>query len=272
TGAMAKREGRFALADGGTIFLDEVGELPLDLQTKLLRVLQEGEFEPVGSSKTRKVDVRVLAATNRDLLRHVQDGKFREDLYYRLNVFPLAVPPLRQRGEDIVLLAASFAERIARRMGRQPAPLSAEAIRRLKAYGWPGNVRELVSVIERAVITSESGELNLNRALPEVAEVATAPALPPEKPPTDAAAPSIYTTQELESLERQNLLRALEVTHGKVAGEKGAARLLGINPSTLNSRLRALGIKRPRPTLWTSAQVPLVAALSCLASGWPASA
>jgi PAS domain S-box-containing protein len=269
TGALTKREGRFALADGGTIFLDEVGELPLDLQTKLLRVLQEGEFEPVGSAKTRKVDVRVVAATNRDLLRQVKEGKFREDLYYRLNVFPLVVPPLRERGEDIVLLARAYVERFARRMGRPPAALSGDALRRLKAYAWPGNVRELVSVIERAVITAEAGELNLKRALPEVEEATAAPALPTEQPAPDAA-PYVYTIQEWESMERQNLLRALEVTKGKVSGEKGAARLLGINPSTLNSRLKALGIKRPRPALWTTLSVHLIACLSCLAPTWPA--
>jgi PAS domain S-box-containing protein len=264
TGAMTRRAGRFALADGGTIFLDEVGELPLDLQAKLLRVLQGGEFEPVGSSKTRKVDVRVLAATNRDLLRHVKDGKFREDLFYRLNVFPITVPPLRERGDDVVLLAAAYAERFARRMGRQPPPLSPEAISRLKAYAWPGNVRELVNVIERAVITSQDGQLNLERALPEAAGTLAVPA-PPAAKAAGHATGSVYTIQELESLERQNLLRALEAANGKVAGEKGAARLLGMNPSTLNSRLKALGIKRPRPALWMAAQLHLAAFLSCLA-------
>ena len=167
TGATKKREGRFALAHGGTIFLDEVGELPLDLQSKLLRVLQEGEFEPVGSSQTRKVDVRVLAATNRDIESAARAGKFREDLYYRLNVFPIQVPPLRERRGDVGPLAAGFAKKFAQRMGRSIEPLSDDCIRRLEAYRWPGNVRELQNIVERAVITSRDGRLNLDRALPE---------------------------------------------------------------------------------------------------------
>ncbi len=167
TGATKKRDGRFALAHGGTIFLDEVGELPLDLQSKLLRVLQEGEFEPVGSSHTRKVDVRVIAATNRDLQTCVRDSKFREDLYYRLNVFPLQLPPLRERREDIGILASVFAQKFAQRMGRTLEPLSEDCLRRLQAYSWPGNVRELQNIIERAVITSRDGKLDLDRALPE---------------------------------------------------------------------------------------------------------
>src|SRR5262249_2210171 len=158
TGAPAKRDGRFTLADGGTIFLDEVGELPLELQSKLLRVLQEGEFEPVGSSRTRKVDVRVVAATNRDLQRAVSEGKFREELFYRLNVFPLPLPPLRERGDDVVMLAERFARQFAARAGQRLAPLSAEAAARLRRYSWPGNVRELQNVIERAVITARGGQ------------------------------------------------------------------------------------------------------------------
>lgn len=240
TGATKRREGRFTLADGGTIFLDEVGELPLDLQVKLLRVLQEREFEPVGSSQTRKVDVRILAATNRDLSRSVQQGDFRDDLYYRLNVFPVDLPPLRERGEDIVLLAWVFAKRFAKRLGRPIEPFSHECIRRLQAYRWPGNVRELQSVIERALITSRDGQVNLDRALPVIAGVAAVPTTPP-----DGSGTQVRTARELEALERQNLLLALESTGWRVAGENGAARLLGVNPSTLNSRLKALGIKRP---------------------------
>lgn len=161
TGATQKREGRFALADHGTIFLDEIGELSLDLQAKLLRVLQEGEFALVGSSRTKKVDVRVIAATNRDLDQYVRDGKFREDLYYRLNVFPIQIPPLRERGDDLVLLASAFAAKFAQRLGRKIEPLSDACKGRLKAYPWPGNVRELQNVMERAVITSRDGRLNL---------------------------------------------------------------------------------------------------------------
>src|SRR5687768_11092682 len=158
TGATKRRDGRFALAHGGTIFLDEVGELPLDLQSKLLRVLQEGEFEPVGSSQTRKVDVRVIAATNRDLERSVREGKFREDLYYRLNVFPIQLPALRERRADIAILATAFAQKFAQRLGRTLEPLSEDCLKRLQAYNWPGNVRELQNIIERAVITSRRSE------------------------------------------------------------------------------------------------------------------
>lgn len=242
TGATKKREGRFALADGGTIFLDEIGELPLDLQVKLLRVLQEGEFELVGSSHTRKVDVRVIAATNRDLYKAVKDGKFREDLYYRLNVFPIEVPPLRERGDDIVLIATTLAQRFAERMGRTIESLSDRDIRRLKFYSWPGNVRELQNVFERAVITSQGGRLNLDRALPETDKYSSATSTAP----VGEKSQLIHTVHEIEELERQNLIRALEATGWRVSGENGAARLLGINSSTLSSRMKALGIKRPR--------------------------
>lgn len=240
TGATKKRDGRFALADKGTIFLDEIGELPIDLQAKLLRVLQEGEFEPVGSSHTRKVSARVLAATNRDLATAVKDGRFREDLYYRLNVFPIRLPPLRERGDDVITLATFFMQRFALRMGRNIDPLTPECVRRLKAYGWPGNVRELHNVIERAVITACDGRLNLERALPEVTSI-TANA-PDDEP---ATAGVIRTAKELEDLERTNILRALETANWKVSGEQGAARLLGMNPSTLSSRMKALGIAKP---------------------------
>ena len=241
TGATKKRDGRFALAHGGTIFLDEVGELPIDLQVKLLRVLQEGEFEPVGSSQTRKVDVRVLAATNRDLQQAIRDGKFREDLYYRLNVFPIDVPPLRERGDDISLLASTFASKFAQRMGRFIEPLSEDCLRRLKAYSWPGNVRELQNVIERGVITSRDGRLNLDRALPESGRVTATEALSSE-----GTARRVRTAKELEALERTNLMDALEATGWRVAGENGAAQLLGMKPTTLSSRMKALGVERKR--------------------------
>ncbi len=242
TGATARREGRFALADGGTIFLDEVGELPLDLQAKLLRVLQEGEFEPVGSSKTRKVDVRVIAATNSELADDVRQGRFREDLYYRLNVFPLHVPPLRERGDDVLLLARAFARKFAERMARRVEPLSSDDERCLCAYAWPGNVRELQNVIERAVITARDGRLRLDAMLPcapsNVASMVTSAG----ETMDDSR---VYTCDEWQDLERQNILRALAAADWKVAGDSGAAARLGLKPSTLSSRMKALGISRP---------------------------
>jgi PAS domain S-box-containing protein len=242
TGATARREGRFALADGGTIFLDEVGELPLDLQAKLLRVLQEGEFEPVGSSKTRKVDVRVIAATNCDLADDVRNGRFREDLYYRLNVFPLHVPPLRERGDDVLLLARAFVRKFAERMARRVEPLSTDDERCLCAYSWPGNVRELQNVIERAVITSRDGRLRLDSVLPRLQPDAGKPVSVPAAKQDDGR---VYTCEEWQDLERQNILRALTAADWKVAGDSGAAARLGLKPSTLSSRIKALGISRP---------------------------
>jgi PAS domain S-box-containing protein len=243
TGATQRRDGCFALADGGTIFLDEVGELSLDLQAKLLRVLQEGEFTPVGSSHLRKVNVRVIAATNRDLNKAIRETRFREDLYYRLNVFPISVPPLRERDDDVVILACEFAAKFAQRMGKRIEPMSEEIKERLKAYSWPGNVRELQNVIERAVITSRDGFINLDRALPEapmeIAKTLSAQA-------ATQRTPRVLPLRELQQLERTNILHALESAAWRVAGKDGAAALLGMNPSTLNSRIRALKIERPR--------------------------
>jgi transcriptional regulator with GAF, ATPase, and Fis domain len=241
TGATLKREGRFALADGGTLFLDEIGELPLELQAKLLRVLQEGEFEPLGSSRTRYVDVRVVAATNRDLAQEVQAGRFREDLYFRLNVFPVQLPPLRERTEDIPLLVAAFLERLRVRLGRTFQAPSRESIRQLQAYPWPGNVRELHNIVERAVIRAEDGYLDFARALPEQ------PALKPLLTSTaEVRATRVLTARELEEIERANYLLALELCNWQVSGDSGAARLLGIKASTLTSRLKALGLHRVR--------------------------
>jgi transcriptional regulator with GAF, ATPase, and Fis domain len=237
TGATQRREGRFALADGGTIFLDEIGELPLELQGKLLRVLQEGELELVGGSRTRKVDVRVVAATNRDLEREVREGRFREDLYYRLSVFPLRLPPLRERGDDVVLLATAMTEKLSRTLGKPVAPPGPADAAALRAYAWPGNVRELRNVVERAIITSTSGRLDLERALP---------AAPP--PPARAPAPrrdEILTDDGLRRLERDNMVAALERAGWRVGGDDGAARLLGVSPSTLKSRMKALDVRRP---------------------------
>jgi PAS domain S-box-containing protein len=245
TGATARREGRFALADGGTIFLDEVGELPIELQAKLLRVLQEGELEPVGSSRTRKVDVRVVAATNRDLGRAIAEGRFREDLYYRLAVFPITLPPLRERGDDVVVLAAELARQIGARMGRRIEPIGPEVAARLKAYAWPGNVRELQNVIERAVITGCDGRLNLERALPGPSAVEPVAAGGVGAPAGESAG-EVLTADALARLERDNIVRALERTDWRVAGESGAAQLLGMAPSTLSSRMKALGVRRQR--------------------------
>jgi len=193
----------------------------------------------VGSSRTHKVDVRVLSATNRDLEREVREGRFREDLFYRLNVFPIRVPPLRERTEDIQPLAEAFVKRFATRLGRRFAPLTPECVRRLQAYGWPGNIRELENVIERAAITARDGRLNLERALPEIS-TGTLPPAPEEQ------RVRIRTVRELEALERANLMLALEASNWRVSGEHGAAQRLGMNPSTLASRIKALGIQRPR--------------------------
>jgi PAS domain S-box-containing protein len=240
TGAAARRIGRFELAHRGTIFLDEVAELPLELQPKLLRVLQEGEFEPVGSSQSRKVDVRVIAATNRDLSADVKAGRFREDLFYRLHVFPIAVPPLRERGSDVELLARRFIERYCARMGKAPLELTADCLRRLRSYHWPGNVRELENVIERAVIIAGNAHLNLRDVLP------LQNLRPVGEPRGSEAVPVLRTKNELREMERATLIRALEDAKWKVAGARGAAHKLGIPPSTLASRIKALGIQRPK--------------------------
>ncbi|MFZ0711794.1 MAG: sigma 54-interacting transcriptional regulator [Terrimicrobiaceae bacterium] len=242
TGAAARRDGRFAQADGGTLFLDEIGELPLDLQAKLLRVLQEGEFEPLGGSKTRKVDVRVIAATNRNLEDEISDGRFRGDLFYRLNVFPIRLPALRERGDDIFLLAEAFGRRFAERMGRHFEGLADEDKRRLKAYLWPGNVRELQNVIERWLILSSGCKLDLSRAMPQVdggEQVETAAAALSASQPT-----KVLSAAELEEFEKRNLLRALETCGWKISGAKGVSALLGLPPSTVSSRIKALRIQR----------------------------
>ena len=257
TGATRTREGRFDLADGGTILLDEVGELPLELQPKLLRALEEGEFEPVGSSETRRVDVRVIGATNRDLESAVRGGRFREDLYYRLAVFPVELPPLRERGDDVVLLARAFADEFAGRYGRPSPTLDADDRRALRSYRWPGNVRELRNVIERAVITARDDRLDVTRYLPSAGRgqdedgADSTPETPPRSDPAGRGAPGdrvrILRDEELRRLERENLVRALEVSGWTVAGDDGAAARLGIPPSTLRSRIKSFGIERPAP-------------------------
>ena len=241
TGATKKREGRFALADGGTIFLDEVGELPLDLQAKLLRVLQEGEFEPVGSSETQKVDVRVITATHRDLEQASQAGTFRSDLFYRLNVFPIALPALREREEDVVILANLFIDRFSKKMVRDFDPLDSIAVAQLKGYQWPGNVRELENVIERALITATQSKICFLNVLPVNGVVGQANLEADQA----SGAPAIRTMQELQQLEHDNIVCALDQVDWKVSGEQGAAKLLGIKPTTLSSKMKSLGIARP---------------------------
>jgi len=240
TGAHRDRVGRFQLADGGTIFLDEVGEIPQELQGKLLRVLQESEFERVGDDVTRRVDVRVIAATNRDLEQQVAEGKFREDLFYRLSVFPVEVPPLRQRREDVVQLAQHFLDVTCKDFGRKPMKLNRRQVEALKEYDWPGNVRELKNVIERAVILSQGNVLRLDLSLPEAA-------IRTEQPGDSSrqGVDAVLTEKELKALQKKNLLAALKQANWRVSGKAGAAELLGIRPTTLNDRIRAFGIKKP---------------------------
>jgi formate hydrogenlyase transcriptional activator len=240
TGAMRDRIGRFELADGGTLFLDEVGEIPLELQGKLLRVLQEGNFERVGEERTRAVDVRVIAATNRDLKQEVQRGRFREDLYFRLNVFPIETVPLRERREDIPLLAQHFLTRESKAL-KSNLRLSEGDARRLTRYDWPGNVRELQNVIERAAILSQNGRLRID--LPDGSAMQPTTSAARQKA---EARPTVMTSSEMRDHERANILAALEACTGKVFGPGGAAEMLDIKPTTLASRIKALGIA-PRP-------------------------
>ena len=243
TGAIKDRVGRFQLADRGTLFLDEVGEIPLDLQSKLLRVLQEGEFERVGEDATRKVDVRVVAATNRDLGRASQEKHFREDLYYRLSVFPIVVPPLRERKEDLPTLARHFVRNACLRMGLPEPSLTEGAVRTITAYDWPGNIRELQHVIERAVILGRGRSLPLDLRAPDRRSPATEPEsshrAEPDARPT-AQVKKIMTIEQFHELEIANYRAALKQAGGKVYGANGAAALLGIAPTTLASRLKSL--------------------------------
>ncbi len=236
TGAVKDRIGRFQLAHRGTLFLDEVAETPLEMQSKLLRVLQEGEYERVGEGKTRQSDARLIAATNRDLKAEVEAGRFRRDLYYRLNVFPIEVPTLRHRRDDIELLATYHLERISRRLGRKPRKLTKAEVSQLTAYDWPGNVRELQNVIERAIIR-QSGERLDFELQPKIPQRGGAPA--PTAQPSEF---EVITDAEMRRRERDNIVRALERTNGIVFGPRGAAALLGIKPTTLASRLEKMGV------------------------------
>src|SRR5262249_10215473 len=230
TGAIERRVGRFELAHRGTIFLDEVGELPLETQVKLLRVLQEREFEPVGSSKSVNVDVRVIAATNRDLQEAMASGKFRADLFYRLNVFPIRVPPLRERASDVPQLAMFFLGQYGKAFGRRIERMSDATIERLIRYPWPGNIRELQNVIERAVVLCQGTVLELDEGLLPATESAVSAAAPQPVP-----APSGLGT--LEEIERAHILATLEKTGWLIEGAKGAAKILAIHPNTLRSRM-----------------------------------
>jgi PAS domain S-box-containing protein len=244
TGAIDRRIGRFELAHGGTIFLDEIGDMPPDLQAKLLRVLQEQEFERVGGSNLIKVDVRVIAATNRDLFRSVSEGTFRQDLYYRLNVFPIQLPPLRERREDIAPLVHYFVRRFSLKIGRKITRIQRETMERLVSYSWPGNVRELENVIERAVILSRGIELEVAPGvLPDIAVVASAQAVAP-RPAAEEKSTGAPSPQTIDQVERGHILAVLMQTNWRIEGSDGAAALLNLNPSTLRSRMKKLGVQR----------------------------
>jgi transcriptional regulator with GAF, ATPase, and Fis domain len=229
TGAIARQAGRFEIADGSTIFLDEIGELPLELQPKLLHVLQEGEFERLGGARTIKVDVRVIAATNRDLAQAVREGRFREDLFYRLDVFPIELPPLRERPEDIPLLTWIFVKEFSNSMGKQIEKISADSMSTLMAYSWPGNIRELRNVIERAMILAHGPILHVKLGHKPLR-------LDPGKPADGT----------LDQAERAHIVRALERCGWRIRGVSGAAEQLGVKPTTLESRMKKLGIVQTR--------------------------
>ncbi|HXR48302.1 MAG TPA: sigma 54-interacting transcriptional regulator [Candidatus Limnocylindrales bacterium] len=240
TGAIKDRAGRFEAAEGGTLFLDEIGEVPLDLQSKLLRVLQEKRYERVGEDRTRLADVRVIAATNCDLKQAVAAGRFREDLYYRLNVFPIQVPPLRERMEDVSLLAKHFVGLSVKELGCPKRRLTRAAITKLQNYHWPGNIRELRNVIERAIIISRGGALDFDLPASESALVPRPPARQESETESE-----FLTEAELQRRERENLLVILEKAHWKIMGRDGAAELLGVKPTTLMTRMKKMGLQRP---------------------------
>ena len=230
TGALTKQVGRFEIADGATLFLDEIGDMPLEVQAKLLRVLEHGEFERLGSYKTIRADVRIIAATNRNLEAEVQNGRFRRDLWFRLNIFPITIPPLRKRVKDIPLLANHFITKQCQRLGKKKQKISETTMASLMAYSWPGNIRELENVIERAAIASRG------------------PTLPIADMLAPAGARTVDRSQEksLVKIERDHMIRVLEDCYWRIEGQNGAAKILGLNPSTLRGRMRKLGIRRPK--------------------------
>ena len=242
TGAARDRAGRFETADGKTLFLDEVGEIPLELQGKLLRVLQEGEYERVGEETTRSVDVRVIAATNRDLMKEVEAGRFRQDLYYRLNVYPIVIVPLRQRKEDIPLLAAHFVEQAAKKLNRPRPPLPQAQVMLLRDYDWPGNVRELQNIIERAVILSQGKPLQFDLQGDAPKKQVGAQTASPSGVP---AKQLVMVEAELRQRDRENIAAALHASNWRVYGPGGAAERLGVRPTTLLSRMKKLGLEKP---------------------------
>jgi transcriptional regulator with GAF, ATPase, and Fis domain len=242
TGAVKDRAGRFETAERGTIFLDEVGEIPLDIQNKLLRILQEKRYERVGDDRTRRANVRIVAATNRDLKKAVAAGSFREDLFYRLNVFPIQVPPLRERVDDIPLLAKHFVELSAKELKCARPRLTRAAATQLQNYDWPGNVRELRNVVERSVILARGGALEFD--LP-ISNQAAPPALPIPRAAGNPAQPKFLTEVEVQRFERDNLAQALEAANWKISGRDSAAELLGLKPTTLLSRMTKWGLKKP---------------------------
>jgi formate hydrogenlyase transcriptional activator len=245
TGALDRHIGRFELADGGTIFLDEIGELPLETQVKLLRVLQEREFEPVGSNRPVRVDVRVIAATNRDLQEAIAAGTFRSDLFYRLNVFPIEVPPLRERRSDIFQLAMFFLARFAQKFGKHIQGMPRATVDRLNSYSWPGNVRELQNVIERAVILSQRSVLELEPdVIPVLTSSGSSGISDGSSEAAESAGPAPSSAPTLEEVQRAHIVAVLNQTGGVVEGPRGAAKILGLHPNTLRHRMQKLGLKR----------------------------